>query len=351
MCYLKTTDTCQLDCEHCFTNGKNGKKGWFDVEGTINFFERLKEYHPNYDNGNISFHGGEPLLAPVNLLFESWYGIKDLWPNIWWSTQTNLTFPLTKGKVSVLETICEKAWGTSWDKGIRWPDLNKELQWEHNVKELAQDGHDITVMVCLSSSVVNKMEPIEIIDKMANLGIKHVNFERITPNGTALQHPDIMPGNKNLDTWFLKMWEQCTENETYKYIDNMFFDSILSSFVHKAYAGCRCRQCEQKILTINADGTIGGCPNGAVESTFGTIYDDVKSLMTSEGRMCNIQNEIIRHPNCWSCSVYDICNGDCHQLAWEGNQCAAPKSMMQHMNKNQDIDLFKKFLGGFVGQE
>lgn len=351
MVYLKTTDTCQLHCDHCFTNGKNGKKGWFDVPATIDFFKRLKEYHPEYENGNISFHGGEPLLAPPELLFEAWNGIKDLWPNIWWSIQTNLTFPLTDKKIEVLEVICEKSWGTSWDKGIRWPDLNKEMLWESNVRRMADEGHDITVMVCLSSSVVYKMEPIDIINKMADLGIKHINFERITPNGNAVRNPDIMPSNKDQDAWFLKMWEQCKEFETYKYIDNMFFDSILSSFVHKAQTGCRCRQCEQKILTINADGTIGGCPNGAVEKQFGTIHDDINTLMTSPGRMCNIQSEIIRNPICWSCDVYDTCNGDCHQLAWEGSTCAAPKSMMQEMNKNQDIVLFKKFLNGFVGQE
>jgi radical SAM protein with 4Fe4S-binding SPASM domain len=188
---------------------------------------------------------------------------------------------------------------------------------------------------------------------MADLGIKYINFERVTPNGNALEHIDdgIMPGNKNLDKFFLKMWEQSVENETYKYINNMFFDSILTQMVHSTHAGCRCRQCEQKILTINADGNIGGCPNSAVEKTFGTIDDDIAELMTSPGRMCNINAESIRMPACFTCEVFDICNGDCHQLAWEGNVCAAPKSLMEHLKNNNDQELFKKFLDGFMGQE
>ena len=353
MCYLKTTDTCQLNCDHCFKNGSNGKKGWFDVDATIDFFKRLHAYHPDYDNGNISFHGGEPMLAPTEMMFDVWREVKDLWPNIFWSVQTNLTFPLHNNKVDVLETICNKSWGTSWDKGIRWPDINKELLWESNVKQLAKDGHDITVMVCLSGKVVNEIEPIEIINKMADLGIRNINFERVTPNGNALGHIDdgIMPGNENLDKFFLKMWEQSVEHETYKYIHNMFFDSILTSTIYDTHAGCRCRECEQKILTINADGTIGGCPNSAVEKTFGTIHDDIETLMLSPGRMCNIQSEIIRHPMCYTCKVYDVCNGDCHQLAWEGNVCAAPKSLMTHLKNNKDNELYKKFLDGFMGQE
>lgn len=353
MVYLKTTDTCNLHCDHCFTNGRNGRKGWFDVPATIDFFERLKEYNPNYDNANISFHGGEPLLAPPNMMFEVWNGVKDLWPNLWWSIQTNLTFPLLDKKVDVLDQICEKSWGTSWDKGIRWPDINKEMLWKRNVKTLADAGHDITVMVCLSGNVINEIEPIDIINELAELGVNHVNFERITPNGNAVQHIEdgIMPTNVALDAWLLKMWEQCVEHKTWEYIDNMFFDSILTSLVHHAHSGCRCRECEQKILTINANGTIGGCPNSAVENTFGTIHDDISTLMNSPGRMCNIQSEVIRHPACYACPVYDICNGDCHQLAWQGMTCAAPRSLMIKLKEEQDIELYKKMLNGFMGQE
>ena len=353
MVYLKTTDTCNLHCDHCFTNGRNGKKGWFNVPGTVDFFRRLKEYNPEYENAHISFHGGEPMLAPTELMYEAFDGIAPLWNNLWWSVQTNLTYPLTDKKLGVFEHICDKTIGTSWDKNIRWPDLNKEMLWRRNVKQLTDDGHTVTVMVCLSGNVVNHMEPIEIIDDMASLGIKHINFERVTPNGNALEHIDdgIMPGNKNLDAWFMKMWEQCVEHKTYEYIDIMFFDSILTSLVFNTQAGCRCRECEQKILTINANGTIGGCPNSAVFNTFGTIHQSVDKVMNSEGRMCNIKAEIMRPPTCYMCPVYDICNGDCHQLAWQGNVCAAPKTLMTHLKQEDDIELYRKFLGKFMGQE
>ena len=216
MVYLKTTDTCNLNCSHCFTNGSNGQKGWFDPLATINFFERLKKFNPELDHGNISFHGGEPLIAPTELLFETWNGVKDLWENIWWSTQTNLTFPITSGRLDVLETICEKSWGTSWDKGIRWPNKKLETLWENNVKDFSADGHDITVMVSVSKNII-EMEPIDIINYLHSLGIKHINFERITNNGNAVINDSIIPSNIELDKWFLKMWEQSKEHKTYEY--------------------------------------------------------------------------------------------------------------------------------------
>lgn len=350
MVYLKTTDTCNLNCEHCFTNGSNGIKGWFNPELTIDFFNRLKQFNPDLDNGNISFHGGEPLIAPSNLIFETWNGVKDLWDTVWWSTQTNLTFPLKDDKIDILTTICNKSWGTSWDKGIRWPNKNLELLWENNVKELANDDHDITVMVSVSKNIV-QMEPIDIINYLYSLGVKHVNFERITSNGNALLNSSIIPSNIELDQWFLKMWKQSVEHKTYEYIDNMFFDSILTEIVYSTHAGCRCRMCEQKIFTINANGTIGGCPNGAVDSQFAHITDDIYDILFSPQRICNIQKELIRNPICYECPVYSTCNGDCHQLEFQGDICPAPKSLMIELNQTKDNELFEKFLNGFMGQE
>lgn len=349
--YLKTTDTCQLDCKHCFTNGINGKKGWFDAPRTIRFFERLKEYRPHCDNGHIIFHGGEPMLAPLESMYEVWNGTKDLWPNIWWSIQTNLTYPLTDEKAEFFRKVCPTGIGTSWDKNIRWTTDKQEAVWEDNVRQLTSDGHDVTCIVCLTSEVVNNVEPIRLIEHLAGLGIQHVNFERLTSNGTILRFLDLLPGNANLDRWFLKLWKQSVEHKTYEYIENTFFNSILSPLVYRTHSGCRCRECEQKVLTINADGTVGGCPNTAVEKTYGTIDDDIKELMTSEDRMCNIVSEVIRPPACWACPVYDICNGDCHQLVWEGDICAAPKFLMTYLKQQNDTEMYKKFLGDFVGQE
>lgn len=349
--YLKTTDTCQLNCDHCFTNGINGVKNYFNVPQTIHFFKELKRLVPLYDGGHIALHGGEPMLCPTELIFEAWHGIKDLWPNIWWSVQTNLTYNLTPDKVSVFEKICNKSFGTSWDYHIRWTNPKQLNLWENNVRELIQNGYELTVMVCLNQRLIREKEPIEIINYMRELGIQHINFERITNNGNALLQSGLVPTNQELDLWLLKMWQQTQEHKAWEYIDNMFLDSILSSMVHGTYSGCRSRQCEQKIFTINASGTIGGCPNDATENHYGSIYDPIENIFFNPRRMCNIQKEAIRNPICATCEVYDICNGDCHQLSWQGEICAAPKSLMKELRKNNQYQLYQNALNGFMGQE
>lgn len=349
--YLKTTDTCQLNCDHCFTNGNNGSKGWFEVEPTIQFFRNIKKYKPTINNGQIAFHGGEPMLAPTELMFEAWNGIKDLWPNLWWSVQTNLTYKMTPEKIDVFQKICNKSFGTSWDYSIRWKTPQMYELWKSNVRELTSQGYQLTVMVSLNKKLIEEKEPIEIIDELAELGVQHVNFERLTLNGNALFHNSIFPTNLQLDAWLARMWDQTLTHETWKYIDNMFLDSILTAMVYGTFSGCRSRQCEQKIFTINANGTVGGCPNGAVTKTFGTIYDPIEKILFSTARMCNVQSETLRHPVCMSCDVFDICNGDCHQLSWQEDICAAPKSLMKKLSGDKNNGLYKEILNGFMGQE
>jgi hypothetical protein len=78
--------------------------------------------------------------------------------------------------------------------------------------------------------------------------------------------------------------------------------------------------------------------------------------MYSKGRMKEIACEAVRNPGCYGCDVFDICNGDCHQLAWDGDVCPAPKTLMQKLKYNKefpygDATLMRTVLNGFIGQE
>lgn len=350
MVYLKTTETCQLNCQHCFTNGTNGRKGWFDPEATVDFFKRLKAKFPHYQSANISFHGGEPMLCPLEKMEYVYDELNGLWDNLTWGVQTNLTYKLTDEKLAFLKKVAGTSIGTSWDYNIRWQGhAGQERLWENNVRRLIAEGIDVTVMVCVSKDLT-KLEPIDVINKMIDLGVQYINFERLTFNGNATENADIFPSNVELDDWFLKLWEQTIEHGVHKHILNMFIESLLTSTVFNTFSGCRSRECEQKILTLNADGTIGGCPNGAVESTFGRLEQTIEEVVFSEGRGCNIVKETMRNDICYNCDVYDICNGDCHQLNWQGDICASPKKMMRAM-KATDREVLKDVLNGFMGSE
>ena len=91
--------------------------------------------------------------------------------------------------------------------------------------------------------------------------------------------------------------------------------------------------CEQKIFTLNADGTIGGCPNSAPEDFYGHIDQNIVELLESPKRQHVIACELSRDPRCYECPVFMYCGGDCHQLEWEGDQCASARSLMINLKE------------------
>jgi radical SAM protein with 4Fe4S-binding SPASM domain len=127
-------------------------------------------------------------------------------------------------------------------------------------------------------------------------------------------------------------------HETYQTIKPKYKDVLLegvySSITKGIHGGVRCRDCEQKIFTINADGTVAGCPNAAVGNGFGDISQPIRTLLSARGRINNITCEIERDPRCYTCDVFDICNSDCHQLKWQGDICAAPRTLMQRLKND-----------------
>ena len=171
------------------------------------------------------------------------------------------------------------------------------------------------------------MNTQELVRWLDTLGVNWVQFERLTHDGSATINTEIFPTNQELDRWFLEM------HDTYQTIKPKYKDVLLegvySSLNKGIHGGVRCRNCEQKIFTINADGTISGCPNAAVGNSFGDIYQPIKTLLTSKGRINNITCEVERDPRCYTCDVFDICNSDCHQLKWQDDICAAPKTLMK----------------------
>lgn len=350
MVYLKTTETCQLNCSHCFTSGKNGRKIFFNPDSVIDWFHRFHEVVPKIRNGNVAFHGGEPFLAPISAMRKVWESCHQLWPNLWWSATTNLVYNLDDEKRSFMKQAFTQGIATSWDKGIRFQSQHQEKLWNKNLGILREDGHNVTVMISLSRDVL-RIDAEDFLKWFIDLGVPFMHLERITPNGNALNNRDIMPTNQELDEWFIKLWDASVKLEAHKKFSNLFFNSILTSLVNKSHTGCRCRGCEQKIFTLNADGTIGGCPNSATSESYADLSMAIPDLLSSKGRTKNILCEVQRNPLCYSCDVFDICNGDCHQLAWEGDLCASPKTLLKRLKFDNDISYYKEVLNKFVGIE
>lgn len=330
MIYVKTTETCQLNCKHCFTNGINGAKIYFNPEKTADWVKRLhSEVYKENDTMHFEFHGGEPFLAPVSDMLKFYDETKDLWPNCSYGITSNLVLKLTDEHLHFIKGVLNYRVGTSWDPKIRFENSKQEELWKNNVKMLLDQGVTVKLFISITKDTVN-IEPIELLKWVKDLGVQEMALERLTGNGNALLHPEIFPTNLEQDAWFLKMHQQIEEHNARDWFENEFMETIYNKFeTGFLKGGTFCRDCEEKLYTINADGSLSGCPNAAPEEQFGHINDDIKSLINSPRRIKNIACERSRDPRCYECPVFMYCGGDCHQLAWQGDICGAPKSLMK----------------------
>jgi radical SAM protein with 4Fe4S-binding SPASM domain len=261
-----------------------------------------------------------------------------------WSIQTNLVYKLSdKRREFFRDTFLNHGFGASWDCDIRFTNRRQEELFEQNSYFLNhEDGHKSTMTVSITKGLVKK-EPIEIMEYAKAMGYSYILFERITDDGNAKEN-SVRPPNIETDAWLLKMWEQCLEFKTHEWIGNMLMSEIATAVVNRNHTANRCRNCEQSLLTINADGTIAGCPNSAPVDYWGHIDDNIGSMLTGPRRMERISCESQRDPRCYSCPAFDVCNGDCQHLAWEGDICGAPKSLWKKLKQEQDYETYKKLI-------
>lgn len=339
MFYLKTTETCNLNCKHCFTNGTSGAKVYWDYKKVSDWVKRFLE---SQSDGNLSdslhceFHGGEPFLVDVSEMQYVYDACKDLHPNITWGATSNLVFKLKQEHIDFIKGPLGNRIGTSWDPAIRFENDKQTKLWLTNVKTLLDAGVDIKLFISVTKDTIN-IDPIFLLTWIRNLGVKEVSFERLTGNGSANKHPEIFPSNVEQDAWFLKMHQQSELYGARDWFDNEFLENVYSKFeTGFNKAGTFCRDCEEKLYTLNADGTIAGCPNSAPEAHFATIDQDIESIINSPIRLETIACERNRDPRCHSCEVFQYCGGDCHQLAWQEDVCGAPKSLMKSLARIKD---------------
>lgn len=328
--YVKTTETCNLNCFHCFTSGTNGAKIYFDPVATADWVNQLSD---GKKNCHFEFHGGEPMLAPVEDLWTFFNKVNDVWEHkASFGITTNLTYKISDQMVEFFHRVMnEKRIGTSWDPTIRFANEKQRKLWEDNVKYLVSLGFKLKCFISVSKDVC-EMSPREIADYMMSLGIYEISWERITGNGNALIFGEkLYPTNAKLQEFFMKVHE---ENSDIRHtFDDVFMETIYAKFEKgRLYDGTFCRDCEQKLFTINANGTIAGCPNSAPTDHYGHISEPASVVINKPKRQDTIANEMFfRDARCYTCPVFAYCHSDCHQLEWQGNVCPAPKTLMMEL--------------------
>lgn len=297
--YIKTTEACNLHCLHCYNPRKNIVA---DLPAAVPFLKKLADLP---QDKMFIFHGGEPMMGNNEQMLE----LVKTFPDIPWRISTNLAYPLTDIRRILLAHM--KQIRVSFDVGIRFSNIRELLRWYRNVREIAGTS-ELFFNICLSKALL-KHSPKQLVRVLDKLGVKKYAFERITLTGMARQHADIIPRYGDIEEWLLEIYElekngecacRCTEIENVR----------LGIQGHQDQ--CYGKACCVQTMTINADGTIGNCPNDATVNIVGNINDDVGDIIRSVACRGHIPKT-----KCLACDFFRYCKGGCEQIEWQGDTC------------------------------
>lgn len=337
--YIITTGLCNLKCSHCYIRNNfkenninliedisdaSKKLASFNPFSTYEWINKFMKYYNIKNNElEITLHGGEPMLAPIDKLIN----FRKCLMNITnFNITTNLTYELNSEIINFFKNTYDSGFNkpfikTSFDYKIRFNEKNI-IQWYENIKTLIQEGIEVQVNVCLTKLLIYEY-PISTLFKILELAkVRYINFERLTENTTL--DKTLIPTYKEIDNYLYDVFQ--LNQSSYDFIITNFDD--LENSINKKFIGCRKRQCTKEILTIQANGKITTCPNLAyTNNSFSSIYEPVEKLYDSKIYENLVSCETKKPEKCYTCEYYIYCNGDCFQLKNEtsGKECPFPK--------------------------
>lgn len=337
--YVKTTDTCNLSCDHCFTNGFVGKVKPWDYKPTAEWvIDLISERNEEFTH--IEFHGGEPMLIDVRHLKDFKEIVEaSVDGDLSFGMTTNLVYKLTDEKLKFIVEDLSKTVATSWDPKSRFKTDRQLKQWSTNLNTLKEKGVYVKLFVSLTKAVID-MGAKKVIEELSNYSFSIVDFERITLDGDAVNNASaIKPDNKDVDSFMYEIYTLYVNGGIPFKI--LTIDTILEGFKTKQHLGTNCRNCESNLFTINSNGTVGGCPNGATKDNSKAILPAVKDYLVSEERVARQIKEMTREDGCISCPVFDVCGGDCYKTNWDETGCPGYKSILRDLKFNSRKNLIE----------
>jgi len=307
---------CQAACKYCFGPHKGAIMDERTAKETIRFIHSIANETEAKDI-NITFHGGEPLLAPLpvwQMLFGEIKTLSDeyrlhigLQSNLWNLTDELLAL-FVENNVSI---------GTSLDGPKEFCDTTRGEGYFDKTRTSVQKANAAGCSVGAIATIAKPTLPHtqEIAKFFRNNGMSlmlhgALNAMNEPENGFALTAADYAAMIKDLFPWYIR-------NRTHIKIDTLdhFAKGIVTGNPHV----CTFRDCLGMFLSISPTGDITSCQRfaGRKEFCMGNIFDHptLTELMKSPSAQAQRNREKQVAERCADCEQLPICKGGCYYNA------------------------------------
>lgn len=304
---IKPTNDCNMRCKYCFAEKYGYEKSLLDINKLKIYIELLTK---KYKYINLVWHGGEPLLAPLDYYEEIYDYCKKFDSKFIYSLQTNGTL-LNTDNIDFFKANSTNI-GLSFDGLTNDKTRSYTQKILENIKLLQSNGmYPGAILVVNQNNVNNLIGEYEYF-KSLNLGMK---MNPMFNDGAAKENNffDLNPNEyiKNFVEFF-KYWSLDTTCN----INVSTCIELVNLVLNEKSSVCTFNSCLGKWLCFDSDGHLYPCDRLCLEE-----YDlgDVTRMASIEEAFENknflklLKNSILRRQNCIeNCEYFKNCYGGCN---------------------------------------
>lgn len=323
---LKITHACNLNCHYCFYT----KKDYLCTNENILKIDTLKyileETAKICNNINLIFHGGEPLLMPIEYFEEILNFQKILQKKESVSFKNSLQSNGTIFNNEVLELIknMEIDYGVSLDGQKDVHNSNRVLKENgkgsfdliiENLDKLKQNNINISSLVVATKNTIEN--PLEFYNFFKsngiNIKINELFFEK--------EDEHLAPTNKELASFMIQLFDLWFNDKSKESINIEPFTTIISSFWGENSGDCSYKSSCTSFFLVETDGSITLCSRlKFLNHNLGNLYDNTWKEILKNSVLKKLNNRILE-PNeeCANCYWFKACFGGCTASAYTSN--------------------------------
>lgn len=304
---VKPTHQCNMRCKYCFAEKYGYDKEILDVEKLKKYFALLSK---KYSYINVIWHGGEPLLVPLDFYSEIYNFCKTLNSKFIYSLQTNGTL-LNDENINFFKNNNTNI-GLSFDGLYNENTRGNTKRIIDNIELLHNNNlYPGAILVVNQNNVNNIIENYELF-KYLNLGMKiNPMFLDGAAKGNIYLKLDPDEYINNFVNFF-KYWtidKNCNIN-----VSNCV--EILNLILYKRSNVCTNNSCLGKWLCFDSHGNIYPCDRLCVDEykleNIDSI-DSIEEVFETKSFINLLQYSIERRKECiLNCDIYENCYGGCN---------------------------------------
>jgi uncharacterized protein len=330
---------CQASCNYCFGPNKGKTISQTQLEKTIEYISTIS-YATKQRKTEITFHGGEPLLAGMDIWEKALSQCREK------ISSSKVSFSLQSNLWKLTPAFCDlfKKYKVSIGTSLDGPKMINDRQRGKGYFELTSGNIDMAVSTGIKPGIITTFTPL------SEGKYKEIFSFFLSRNLSFSIHPcvdEMGRKNGNLTLPPLSYGELlCDILDLYipnrHYIQIPTLDQMILSFVEQEGQVCTFRDCLGMFIAICPDGYIYSCQRftGKKEYALGNISNrpSLEDLFSSPMAKKMIQRQETVKTLCSRCDHYGYCKGGCLYNAWSSGSdtdpyCPAYQRIFGQINK------------------